>query len=517
MNRKNIIIKSSFILFVAKIITSILSFVTRNAFIYGVGIDYLGLNGVIADVLAMLSLAELGFQSAIVYRLYRPIAENDYDTVNQILNLLKKIYRVIGCIILLCGFCLIPALKYIITDISVSWEIIYISYIIYVVSTAITYFMAYRRAFLYADQKQYVISLVDTTFTVLFGLLKILALAVAKNYILFVLLHLCQNIFSNVVINFFVYKLYPWINIKKEKKNKELEKNIISDTKNVFAGKIAGYVYSSTDNLVISAFISTKTIGYIGNYKTIFVTINTLLASIFQPFQPMIGNYLISKDRKDAFSLFNNYSFLRYAVVILILNPTLVLSNVFIKIWLGADYLMSGIIIYLLFLDIYISIVHGTTGEYVEALGYFREAKKVYILGAVINLGGSIAGARLIGLEGVFGATILSQMTMWIGRSYIVFSKYFTDLKAYAKYWVKQILFFLNFMLLNVISNFIFNNFVIVQNDILAFIMGGVMSVIIGSADLILFFHKMPEFVYFLDVLKGIINKIANKAKTIIR
>lgn len=514
MNRKKIILKSSFILFVARIITSILSFVTRNAFIYGVGIDFLGLNGVIADVLAMLSLAELGFQSAIVYRLYKPIAEDDYKTVNQILNLLKKIYRVIGGIILVCGFCLIPALRYIITDISVSWEIIYISYILYVVSTAITYFMAYRRAFLYADQKQYVISLVDTLFTIAFGVLKILALVVVKSYILFVFLHLCQNISSNVVINFYVYKFYPWINIKEEKKNRELEKNIISDTKNVFAGKIAGYIYASTDNLVISAFISTKIIGYIGNYKTIFVTINTLLTSIFQPFQPMIGNYLISKDRKDAFALFNNYSFLRYAIVVLILNPTLVLADIFIKIWLGADYLMSGFIIYLLFFDIYISIVHGATGEFVEALGYFREAKKVYIMGAIINLGGSIVGAKFIGLEGVFGATILSQMTMWIGRSYIVFSKYFEDLRIYVKYWMKQILFFFNFIFLNIVSNFIFKS-IIMENDILTFVVGGVVSVLIGSIDLILFFHKMPEFIYARDVFKGILNKIMKKIKTV--
>ena len=129
MDRKKTLFQSGIIVLVAQIITSAISFGTRNAFIYGVGIDYLGLNGVIADILAMLSLTELGFQFAIVYRLYRPIAENDHHMINQILYLLKRIYTVIGISIIGIGVCVIPFLRYMINDmywqqrLHISWHI----------------------------------------------------------------------------------------------------------------------------------------------------------------------------------------------------------------------------------------------------------------------------------------------------------------------------------------------------------------------------------------------------------
>lgn len=56
-------------------------FIVRTLVIYRFGAEYLGLNSLFASVLQVLSLADFGFGTAIVYSLYRPIAEEDTETV----------------------------------------------------------------------------------------------------------------------------------------------------------------------------------------------------------------------------------------------------------------------------------------------------------------------------------------------------------------------------------------------------------------------------------------------------
>ena len=60
-------------LFVQLAIT-VLSFVTRTALIRVLGIQAAGLNGLFVEVIAILSLTEMGVGSAIIYNLYKPLS-----------------------------------------------------------------------------------------------------------------------------------------------------------------------------------------------------------------------------------------------------------------------------------------------------------------------------------------------------------------------------------------------------------------------------------------------------------
>ena len=71
-------------------------FVTRTIIQYTLGAEYLGLDSLFSSVISILSLSELGFGTAVVYHMYRPVAENDTETVCALLNFYKKVYRCIG-------------------------------------------------------------------------------------------------------------------------------------------------------------------------------------------------------------------------------------------------------------------------------------------------------------------------------------------------------------------------------------------------------------------------------------
>lgn len=73
--RKQIAIKSSIIGLMSQSASLILQIISRKVFIQFIGEEILGLNGTFASVLSTLSLAELGFQNAVSFHLYKPVAE----------------------------------------------------------------------------------------------------------------------------------------------------------------------------------------------------------------------------------------------------------------------------------------------------------------------------------------------------------------------------------------------------------------------------------------------------------
>ena len=70
MNRGTIAIRNSTVSLLTQILTIVLQFATRSVFIRYLGVELLGLSSTFASLLSTLSLAELGFQSAVVFNLY---------------------------------------------------------------------------------------------------------------------------------------------------------------------------------------------------------------------------------------------------------------------------------------------------------------------------------------------------------------------------------------------------------------------------------------------------------------
>lgn len=86
-----------------KIVVLLLPFITRTVMIYTLGMEYVGLSSLFTSILQVLSFAELGIGSALVFSMYEPMAENDDKKICALLNLYKKTYRIIGVIILVAG------------------------------------------------------------------------------------------------------------------------------------------------------------------------------------------------------------------------------------------------------------------------------------------------------------------------------------------------------------------------------------------------------------------------------
>ena len=91
-----------------KIYQILLPFAIRTIIMYTIGVEYLGLNSLFTSILQVLNLAELGVGSAMIFSMYKPIAEDDSITICALMALYRLYYRIIGGVILVAGLVLTP-------------------------------------------------------------------------------------------------------------------------------------------------------------------------------------------------------------------------------------------------------------------------------------------------------------------------------------------------------------------------------------------------------------------------
>ena len=193
-------IKNLFWAFIGQGIGLIISFISRIFFLKILGSEYLGLNGLFTNILTVLSLAELGIGTAIIYSLYRPLAVKDELKIKQLMFFYKKTYIIIGIIILILGIAITPFLKYLINDIP-NIDYIWLIYILFVIYTSVSYFYSYKRNLIIADQNRYIATIYRYLFYILLNITQIIYLVITKDYFGFLVLQIIFTILENIFVS----------------------------------------------------------------------------------------------------------------------------------------------------------------------------------------------------------------------------------------------------------------------------------------------------------------------------
>ncbi|MDY3250497.1 MAG: oligosaccharide flippase family protein [Candidatus Choladocola sp.] len=438
MNRKQVILINGFSGILNQIITLLVQFLTRVILLRYIGVEILGISSTLSSVISTLALTELGFQNAVVFYLYAPLREEDNHKINQIMMILKRVYEIIGLIFIVLTILSMPLLKYILKGVDITWEVVCI-YALIGFNNASTYFIAYKRALLFADQKEYISKIVDSICNIVIFLIKCYCIIVCKNYLYYLILQILQTVLSNIWINGICKRKYPFIYSCPF--DKQLFRKIFKDVQNVFVGKLAGYVYGATDNLVISSCLGAIFVGYLTNYSMLVSTIKQGVNVVFNAMTPIIGNMLLDgSSNKSKEEDFRFYSYIRFFIATVIIVPWLVMANDLVGSIFGVQYILSQNIVILLAIDMYIHIIYTPCVQYIEADGLFQEDKSIALCGTVINIVISVVCVFFIGVEGVLIGTAISQIYFWIARAHLLYFKVFSlDGKKYIKYFGENI------------------------------------------------------------------------------
>lgn len=412
--------KNSFINFMANtgsyIINLILSFVTRTIFINVLSAEYLGVNGLFGNILSVLSLAELGIGTAMLFHLYKPIAEENEEEILKLMNLYRILYLVVAGVVTIMGLALVPFLDVFIKDQPDIDGLTYI-YLLYLASTVCSYLWGYKRAIIDGHQKAYVGTFINTVFTTIQFVVQIIVLIVFKSFIVYLVVQITCAILTNIVVAHKADKMYPYL--KKDKKSLPEKKQVKSIFKNMGAmsiHKLGDVVLNNTDNLVMSSFVGLVSVGIYSNYLMISASINTALMGVLGSTTASIGNLNASEDKESLFRVFNILELLCFWIYSYVCVGMMIVFNPFMEAWAGEDYVFSIAIVFLFVLNFYISGMRKVVLIFRDAMGLYWYDRYKPIFEVVINLVVSIVLAQYIGIAGVFLGTFVSVMStcFWI-------------------------------------------------------------------------------------------------------
>lgn len=471
MNRTQKTIRNGAVSLMGQVITILLSFISRKVFIQYLGVELLGLNSTFASILSTLSLAELGFQQVIVFHLYGVLAKDDKKRINALVNIYKLVYRCIGIFFIVASLCCVPFLKYFLSDIEAT-NTVRVYFIIQALTSSCTYFLAYKRNILYADQNGYISGLIDSVFNTSATLLCMAAAVLTRNYALYLIINLVRTYLSNLVVHLICTRKYPYLHA--EKIDWKLLKEIAGSLKDVVLERLAGYVYGSTDNLIISMFISTVQVGFLNNYTMIINHIKNLMKSLSTPLIPALGNKVAleqgSERQLETFRLLEQVYFWLTGLAVV---PIYVLADSFIQMYLGEQYVLPHLILFLMCVDLYVHINQDSCLSFLTANGLFRKRRNISIGGAIVNIVVSLLLMKPFGIAGILAGTAVSQVYYWVARSVVALRDCLhQDGKTISFYWLKQAG-LLGIIIATIAVSQIITRQIFVMNGIVTFIVNG--------------------------------------------
>ena len=469
----------------------LLPFVTRTVTLQLLGASYLGIGTLFSSILSFLSLTELGLGSAIVYSMYKPIAENDTHTIGALLSFYKKLYRIIGIIVLVLGTLILPLVPFLIKGDAPTGINVYVLYYIYLVNSVISYFFAgYRQSLLTAHQRSDITSNISSVVNICVQAGQILALCLTHNFYVYAFVPIVGTLSTNFV---------NWIITTKKYSHIKCNGDISDDTKNEIKRKITGLfgtklnsiVVHSADTIVISAFLGLTLTAQYGNYYYIMNAVCGFVAVFYTSITAGVGSKLVTDGVESNLRLFKNLSFINAWMVSWCCVCFLCLYEPFMKLWVGEEMSLGIEFVVLMVAYFFIYEIQRTVLTFKDAAGLWNKDKMRPYVSMTVNVVSNLLLVQFFGIYGIVLSTILAFMISLPWANHVLFKNLFQrnsiqNIFSIFKYFVITVA--------SCIATYFVCGFC---GDTMAwFIVRVVMCVIIPNLIMLLCFYRTQEFEY---------------------
>ena len=479
--------------FANSFLASLLGLVSRTVFISVLGSDYLGLAGLLNNMLGFLAISELGIASAIGFSLYKPLAQKDYRAVSVLMSVYRKAYMIIGIIVLISGVVLYQYLDFFVaaeqqpqgTD---------FAYFAFLINTVVGYFLSYKTTLLSSDNQGYRLVPINVVVNCTQTILQIIVLVLWKNYVVYLSVQILCSIVLMALQNLYISKRYKDVHFRsKEKLSDSQKKDIKKNISGLVITKIGDYLVNSTDNLIITKLVSLTATGIYSNYYLIRSMVNGYIGTLFGGITAGIGNVVAIEDDDRKLSIFDTMFFCTFFIYSFEASCFMCLLNPFIgDIWIGEEYLFQTGTVAVIVLNNFITGLRMPLITMKGAAGKYLEDSWVSFAFAGINLAASILLVKPFGVTGVFLGTIVgSVLTADWYRPVVI---YRTVFHAPVKLYFKKYVLYLTLGIVYTALAYWFCSMIELNNVYIGFVLKACIASGIPVILNCLIFHKCKEF-----------------------
>ncbi len=435
--------------FISQCVATVFPFLRKTLFLWILGSEYLGLNGLFFSILGMLMLSEMGFGKAIVSYMYKPVAEDNNELLCAYLGFFRKVYHLVGGFIFISGLCVMPFLKYFIHGHIPSDVNLYVLYLLFLLKTAVGYFFfAYRGAVFAAHHR----GDITTYIGILTGgtefLLSCLVLWLTHNYYYYVYVLIGCALLNNVCVMIASKKYYPEM-VPRGKLPSQDVKRILSDVKAIFMHKIGAVLSSSFDTLAISSFLGLTPVASFGNYGHIKDAVGSMAGGLCYSMLGGFGNKIYTESKEENFRLLMKAHRLLICIILWGGSMLLALYQPFMIIWTRKDPMMVRHFLTPLLMVIWFYELQSreTLRMFKTAASLWQPDKWKAVVAGIVNLALNLTFINVFPdkykLDGVILATLLTDVFIQMPwESYAVFTAFFGRKEA-VHYWRQQAIYLL--------------------------------------------------------------------------
>lgn len=504
---------------VSELLLVVMNFITRRVFLQALGSSYLGVEGYFSNILSILSLTNLGFGTAIVFKLYKPIEEKDQRRIQVLMRLYREVYFVVGCVIAALGLILIPFLPNLVrdygrlADLGLSGAFIFLLYLGKTVSSY--WFFAYKNSFVKASQKGYILTVIGYATSIADCLAQILVLVLTKNFTLYLITQIFFVIFKNILNAIVCDRRYPYLREKiPERASRAEVVSIFKDCTATLLHRISGTVMRSSDNIVLGAMVGLGHVGLYANYLMIQSNLESILNTIVGAAEASLGSLHAANHvewSRLSFRVINFCSMWLFGVGAI---GIAVLSDEFIPLAFGQNGLTvtswttaGGTVVatplaILIGVEVYLGGQIGYCRIFRNITGTFRQLKYRPIASIIINLVVSASLVPWLGIAGCVVGTIVANQTTYLIFDPMVICRSALQ-QSPRRYYLTNILYKAVALAAGVTSWWICA--LIPLTGIWGFLVHGCVCVGVPSAIFFLCYHRTEEFHFMLHTVRDLL------------
>lgn len=417
------------------VLSLFLAFFSRKIFLDCLGAEFIGLTGMLMNIMSFLSVAELGIGTSIVYFLYKPLQEDNHEKINEVMSMLAYLYRCIGFIIGGLGIMVSLFFPWWFSDLTTGLPLVYFAFFSFLGSSVAGYVFNYKQLLVSANQKQYLVNAYFQTIGIVQSLTQILLAWYYRNLWLWVVVGLIFTIIGIIVFNYRIKQLYPWliINLKEGRANLKKYPEVLKKTRQIFVQRIKNFILYRSDEILVGMFVSVVQVAYYGNYTIITNKLNYLVNILSDGMNAGIGNLIAEGNDQNTMKVFWELTAIRFLIVGIVVFGLLLFLQPFVTYWFGQEYRLDDLIVYLLVFNIFIFLSRGVVEMYISACGLFSDVWTAWTE-LILNIGITLALAPFYGIVGILLGKIISVFFIAVfWKPYFLFSRGLK--KSVAVYW----------------------------------------------------------------------------------
>lgn len=477
-----------------------LAFISRKIFLDCLGAEFIGLTGMLTNIMSFLSVAELGIGTSIVYFLYKPLQEDNHEKINEVMSMLAFLYRCIGLLIGTIGIIISLFFPWWFNHLTIGLPLVYFAFYSFLATSISGYVFNYKQLLVSANQKQYLVSSYFQTIGYVQSITQIILAYYYRNLWLWIIVGLVFTVIGIIIFNHRIQQLYPWLQIDLKNGRENLKKypDVLKKTRQIFVQKIKDLILYQSDELMVGMFVSIVQVAYYGNYTMIINKLNFMVNILSEGLSAGVGNLIAEGNDQNIMKIFWELTAARFMILGVIIFSLLLFFQPFIGCWLGNQYQLNNIIVYLLIFNIFMRYQTAAVYIYLGAAGLFSDVWAAWTELA-LNICITLLLAPIYGIAGILLGKILSFgfiSTFW--KPYYLFSHAFH--RSAWDYWRGMTPYYLIFVLFTLLTIAIKRTVIDIHSDtfLSLSVYGVAVCVPLFTAFFLLLFWFTPGMKYFV-------------------